>query len=242
MADTAPAALLSRAALSTQSLAGFILMKTRFISLLLSAPFIGLSLPAHSASQDTDHTLSQLAIGGALLSWLHAYLSNDQALRYAIDLDPHQHRLGTSYGHFSADSHYTGLYYAKPSQQALISQDYFDLNAHWEVDLAYWQSRLTQPKSKDGYTFSVTPVLSYRLTRVALTPYLETGIGLAYISNSTMENIDKSTNFQFTEILGVGVQLADWRLGYRYRHISNAGISLPNNATDIHSVHLSYQF
>lgn len=217
-------------------------MKTRFISLLLSAPLVGLSLPAHSSSQDTDHTLSQLAIGGALVSWLHAYLSNDQAFRYAIDLAPNQHRIGASYGHFSADSQYTGLYYAKPTQQALITHDYFDLNAHWEVDLAYWQSRLKQPKTKDGYTFSMMPVLSYRLSRIPLTPYLETGIGLAYISNSTMENIDKSTNFQFTEILGLGVELADWRLGYRYRHISNAGISLPNNATDIHSLHLSYQF
>lgn len=217
-------------------------MKTRLISLLFSATLLGFSLPAYSNSQDTDHALSRVAIGGALLSWLYAYLANDQAFSHAVELDWDKHRIGLSHGHFSGDSRYTGLYYAKPTQQALVSNDYLQLNAHWEVDLAYWDSRLKQPKNKDGYTFSVAPILSYTLPQARFSPYIETGIGLAYISNSTMENIDKSTNFQFTEILGVGMQLSDWRMGYRYRHISNAGISLPNNATDIHSLHVSYQF
>ncbi len=217
-------------------------MKTRLLSLLFSATLLGVSLPAYSNSQDTDYALSRVAIGGALLSWIYANLANDQALRHAIKLDWDKHRIGLSHGLFSGDSRYTGLYYAKPTRQALVSNNYLQLNAHWEVDLAYWNSRLNHPKNKDGYTFSVAPILSYTLPQASFSPYIETGIGLAYISNSAMENIEKSTNFQFTEILGIGLQLFDWRMGYRFRHISNAGISLPNNATDIHSLHVSYQF
>jgi lipid A 3-O-deacylase len=217
-------------------------MKTRLISLLFSATILGISFPAHSNSQDADYALSRAAIGGALLSWLYAYLANDQAFKHATELDWDKHRIGLSQGYFSANSRYTDLYYGKPTKQDLVSNDILQLKVHWELNLAYWDSDLNQTKNKNGSTLSFAPILSYSLSRAHISPYIETGIGLAYISNSTMENIEKSTQFQFTEILGIGMQLYDWQIGYRFRHISNAGISLPNNATDIHSLHVAYQF
>ncbi|OYU26716.1 MAG: hypothetical protein CFE41_14650 [Burkholderiales bacterium PBB2] len=63
---------------------------------------------------------------------------------------------------------------------------------------------------------------------------LELGIGAGFISHSRIGARQKSTNFQFFDVMGLGLRSADarWRLSLDYRHVSNADIRKPNQAVD----------
>ena len=75
-----------------------------------------------------------------------------------------------------------------------------------------------------------------------MTPYLELGGGPQLLSNVTIENEYKSTQFQFGSILGLGIKSNSYEIGYRYLHISTANLELPNPGTDIHGLHIAYKF
>ena len=65
--------------------------------------------------------------------------------------------------------------------------------------------------------------------------YLEGGLGLLYMSQHTRE---QSTHFNFSEQIGVGFSYFFSKnkainMGYRYRHLSNAGIDEPNSGIDM---------
>ncbi len=53
----------------------------------------------------------------------------------------------------------------------------------------------------------------------------------------------KSTEFQFSDELGIGISDASERvrLGYSYRHVSNANIDTPNNNVDFHGFTLTFR-
>jgi hypothetical protein len=77
--------------------------------------------------------------------------------------------------------------------------------------------------------------------------YLDASFGLGpdLLSRSKIGNQKKSTLFQFSDEMGVGVSDSKrrLRLSYSYRHISNIDIKLPNNGTNfVGVVGLSYKF
>jgi len=77
-------------------------------------------------------------------------------------------------------------------------------------------------------------------------PYFEGGIGVIY---TAIEDLRLGSNFLFSDNLGIGVS---WRLsenprwsrvnlGYRYRHISHAGIfGEPNSGMNTHALTVSF--
>jgi len=60
--------------------------------------------------------------------------------------------------------------------------------------------------------------------------------GSTYSITIVIEDEYKSTQFQFGSILGLGVKHKQFEISYRYLHISNAGIEMPNPGTDFHSL------
>lgn len=71
-----------------------------------------------------------------------------------------------------------------------------------------------------------------------LYPYVEGGLGLAYLTQHTRE---QSTQFNFTNQAGLGITYLLRRnlalsLGYRFRHLSNASVARPNGGIDTDSV------
>lgn len=67
-------------------------------------------------------------------------------------------------------------------------------------------------------------------------PYFKGGVGLIYMTQHTRE---QSTQFNFNEYAGVGAHYFFRKnialtLEYRFRHISNAGISRPNTGINTH--------
>ena len=76
--------------------------------------------------------------------------------------------------------------------------------------------------------------------------YLDASFGLGpdLISRNSIGVQRKSTLFQFTDEMGIGI--SDWkkrvRLSLTYRHISNIDIKTPNNGTNFVGLGLSYRF
>ena len=114
----------------------------------------------------------------------------------------------------------------------------------WDLGVARWRSE-TAPGQSDSLTeISLTPV--FRVQANGLRgAYLEGGIGVHLLSATSLGNKRYSTAFQFGEHLGFGYRFGArgaLDLGYRYQHISNADIKIPNNGADFHQVRLQYWF
>lgn len=127
-------------------------------------------------------------------------------------------------------------------QEKIYEANSWEIAGRWEVNLNHWDSTLSNPNQDTGYMLGITPVFHYQLKNRAITPFIEMGGGPQLLSNVTVENEFKSTQFQFGSIFGLGVKTADFEVGYRYLHISNAGIEMPNPGTDFHNIHVGYYF
>jgi len=91
---------------------------------------------------------------------------------------------------------------------------------------------------------ALSPVFVYYFDRGNQTvrPYIEGGIGLAYIDETKIQGRNMSTNFQFEDRIGVGVAIKSFDLSFRYMHYSNASIKAPNDGIDIWIGSLSWYF
>jgi hypothetical protein len=114
-----------------------------------------------------------------------------------------------------------------------------------EASLGAWQPELGD---RGLYDLGVTPVL--RLAPEALgsrviRPFLEAGLGAHLLSNVSFSDLDLSTSFQFGSHLGLGVLLGGdgrWSLTYRFQHLSNASVKLPNPGIEFHILQLGLRF
>ncbi len=117
---------------------------------------------------------------------------------------------------------------------------YFELSCNrWEYD----------GKSINGIAFS--PVFAYYFLNqsknlepesVRIQPYIEGGIGAAYIDDYHIAGRNLSTNFQFEDRIGIGVKIRRFDLNFRYMHYSNASTKQPNDGIDIFIFTTSVKF
>jgi hypothetical protein len=80
--------------------------------------------------------------------------------------------------------------------------------------------------------FQVVPQLHFEpasLQGRAAVPYLEGGIGLMYTG---LDGLGLGSNILFSDNVGVGLRFPGtaWSVGYRYRHISHAGLWADSNS------------
>ncbi|MBK1829468.1 acyloxyacyl hydrolase [Verrucomicrobiaceae bacterium R5-34] len=81
------------------------------------------------------------------------------------------------------------------------------------------------------------------LSSDALPLSLVASSGPAYLTDHTFENLDLGGGFQFISSIGFDWEINDhWSLGYRWNHISNAGIHDENPGLNLHTIGFSYQF
>lgn len=67
--------------------------------------------------------------------------------------------------------------------------------------------------------------------------------GPALLSEHEFDRLDLGGSFQFISAIGFDFELTeDWTLGYRFQHISNAGLHDRNPGLDLHLVSLSCGF
>ena len=118
------------------------------------------------------------------------------------------------------------------------------LGGYWDVAVGYWRRSAGSGWNENITEIGVTPV--FRLQRNDLKgPYLEAGIGAHLLSSTALGTKRFSTRFQFGDHIGAGFRFgarAAFDLGYRFQHLSNAGIKRPNNGINFHQVRLQYHF
>jgi lipid A 3-O-deacylase len=111
----------------------------------------------------------------------------------------------------------------------------WNLNIHWEFDLAAWRVRRFRRGAGQLFEASVTPVLRLSLPWPAARPYAEFGLGAHVLSDDRIGDRVLSTSYQFGSHLGVGLVMGArhaWELGVRFQHLSNAGLETPNPGMD----------
>ncbi|HIQ39993.1 MAG TPA: acyloxyacyl hydrolase [Sulfurivirga caldicuralii] len=208
-------------------------MKRSLLALLLC-----LSLSAQ-AEDSTDTALKNTAIAGTLLSWGMAWLWGDAPLTRALVPTQGQHLALT----MGTENHTTlaQLIYARDFASTLLDGPTWQLIGHWEASLSNWWADKAQRTEQQGWMLGLTPVLQYQFKTV-LRPYIEFGIGVKYLSGIRIADQYKSTQFQFGDLTGIGIQYRNLQLGFRFLHISNAGIETPNPATNYYTLKMDYRF
>ena len=84
---------------------------------------------------------------------------------------------------------------------------------------------------------------SLLLCRTNLPVSFEGGAGATGLSRDDFREKDFGELFQFTSYIGVNLELpASFRIGYRFQHMSNAGISIHNPGLNLHMLAISYRF
>ncbi len=110
---------------------------------------------------------------------------------------------------------------------------YFELSYNrWEAD----------NETTNGVALS--PVFQYAFnTGVAdFHPYVEGGIGAAYIDDYFIKERNLSSNLHFEDRIGMGIKFRHLDLNFRYLHYSNASLKEPNDGIDIFMGTLSWYF
>ena len=73
-------------------------------------------------------------------------------------------------------------------------------------------------------------------------PYIEGGVGVAYIDEYFIGTRNLSSNLQFEDRIGVGFRFNSLDLSFRYMHYSNASLKEPNDGIDIWMGSLAWFF
>ena len=98
------------------------------------------------------------------------------------------------------------------------------------------------------YEFGFTPVLRLMSNRSGSSgpvPFFEAGLGVHLLSNVHFSDLDLSTSLQFGSHIGAGVFLGRdrrWSLVYRFQHLSNSSVKLPNPGIEFHLLQLGCRF
>ncbi|KVX13140.1 deacylase [Burkholderia ubonensis] len=113
-----------------------------------------------------------------------------------------------------------------------------------EGNVGYWHTNGNVHTSI--WELGATPMLRFIKSAGAVRPYVEAGAGIRLLSHPTISNdLSMSTAFQFADVAGVGVQFGQrqqYQVGYRFQHVSNAGIKEPNPGINFHQFYLQYNF
>lgn len=108
----------------------------------------------------------------------------------------------------------------------------------------YYDLSLSQIEySKNIYAIAFSPVWAYYFnTQNSYTPYIYGGIGGALISDTTVQEKNFSTSFQFEDRVGVGLHTNRVNFTLGYIHYSNADIKKPNSGMDMGLFSIHYNF
>ncbi len=125
-----------------------------------------------------------------------------------------------------------------------------NLNLPWNWDLGRnWsiQSRLDFSGGWLGTSAAETAVItlgpSFLLRKGASPLSLEAGSSPTVLSNYDLITKDFGDPLQFTTHFGINFDFAKrFRIGYRFQHMSNAGISGNNPGLNLHMIKFSYLF
>lgn len=100
------------------------------------------------------------------------------------------------------------------------------LGSVWNADFG--------PYGKQAFSLALIPMGRYGLQVGSAMLDFSVGLGPTLVSETDIGTRQKSTLFQFTDEMGIGISDLNQRarLAFTYRHVSNADIKLPNNGVN----------
>ncbi|AQV98210.1 acyloxyacyl hydrolase [Cupriavidus necator] len=121
----------------------------------------------------------------------------------------------------------------------------FSLALDGELSVANWRALSREPSSQ-LMEFGVSPIFRLNYEGEYATPYLEASVGFHVLSHTEIAGgHSMGSAFQFADMVGVGVAFGKGRrfsVGYRFQHLSNAGIKEPNPGTNFSIGYVRYRF
>ncbi|MGH8751665.1 MAG: acyloxyacyl hydrolase [Burkholderiales bacterium] len=121
------------------------------------------------------------------------------------------------------------------------------LDGYWDASAGVLHGRSGSSVNNDVGDFSFTPTIRYQKTDLSgLAPYVEFGAGAHLWTQTTITASKRSgTAFQFGEHVGVGLRFGAhgiYDLGFRFQHLSNAGIKDPNPGINLYLARFQVHF
>lgn len=134
------------------------------------------------------------------------------------------------YGEANPDIDINRLGIKKDFSRQWFQSDIGYLSGYFELSLNHWEQ-----DNDDINAVALSPVFAYYFGDESsfVRPYIEGGIGVAYLDEYFIADRNLSTNFQFEDRIGVGTKIGFFDLNFRYMHYSNGSIKSPNNGIDI---------
>lgn len=119
---------------------------------------------------------------------------------------------------------------------------YWNVGSQWRLQtrLQFSAGWLADP---GGNAFIGTLGPTVALARPHFPFSFEGGVSPTLLSQHQFATKDFGTDFQFTSHLGIYAELsAHFRLGYRFQHMSDAGLASSNPGLNLHVLSFSYKF
>lgn len=115
-----------------------------------------------------------------------------------------------------------------------------------ETHISYWDIQENHATHPNIWEFGLTPVFRFIRSSGRVRPYVEAGVGMRLLSH-VRETGDRtfSSAFQFADMVGVGAQFGahqNYQAGFRFQHLSNAGLKHPNPGINFSQLYLQYNF
>lgn len=107
-------------------------------------------------------------------------------------------------------------------------------DVHWEFAASNWPNAAADGSSVQTVHFG--PMWRYQPEILPPRSFIELGTSIARINKQRLADRDMGTHTHFTTYIGLGWRpraSADWHVGLRIRHTSNAGRGDPNPGLDI---------
>ncbi|MDD9300888.1 MAG: acyloxyacyl hydrolase [Desulfobacter sp.] len=113
------------------------------------------------------------------------------------------------------------------------------LDGYFELSYNHWDGG-----DKNINAVALSPVFLYAFNPNDSNwyPYIEGGIGIAYLDEYFIKDRNLSSNLQFEDRIGLGLRYDNFDLSARYMHYSNASLKQPNNGIDIFIGSLAWYF
>jgi len=141
-----------------------------------------------------------------------------------------ENRIAVSAGeslHRDASNFYRAAFQYKMSDN-VFNTDYTLVEAYLDLAASVWNH------SDDVLVVSVSPVLRIKPQHIGsdFKPFIDVGVGPAYVSETTYGNRDLGQHLQFENRIGLGVEHGNKALSVNAFHYSNAGLADENAGTD----------
>lgn len=215
---------------------------------ILVAFVLACSLPARDAMA-TDEVSKNVAIWGTVATWFTALMMGENPFTLGFRTEMESTGVAFAVGRETAKRNNIDFREGMMTWQwrdSVVQRESWRMRGAWEANLSYWDAG-NKFDDRSLFNLGVVPVFRYEPSSrwAGVRPYIEFGIGPQLITETRIGDRIKSTAFQFRDLYGVGVQFGEreqFRLGYRFIHVSNADIKKPNNAVDFRMLVAEYRF